>query len=169
MNNTAFIQVLRFVFLVLVQVLICNHINFLGYINPYVYIIFILLFPVNNDLRMLFIFLSFVLGITIDVFSDSGGIHAAACVTIAYARPFIFRLAFGNLIEYQGLKLNKLSFAQRFFYFTVMIVLHHFIVFSLASFNFAHTILVLKQTLFSSIFTLVLVLISIPLFSKNKS
>ncbi|MFI2742975.1 rod shape-determining protein MreD [Zhouia sp. PK063] len=169
MNNTPFINGIRFVLLVLLQVLICNHINFLGYINPYIYIIFILLFPVSSDTRMLFIFLSFLLGITIDIFSDSGGIHAAACVTIAYARPLIFRLAFGNLIEYQGLKLNKLSFAQRFFYFSIMIIIHHFVLFSLASFNFAQAILVLKQTLFSSIFTLILVLVLIPLFSRKRS
>ncbi|MCB0436914.1 MAG: rod shape-determining protein MreD, partial [Mangrovimonas sp.] len=61
MNSSIALHISRFVLLVLLQVLILNHINFLGYINPYAYILFILLFPISNN-RQLFILLSFVLG-----------------------------------------------------------------------------------------------------------
>ena len=80
MNNLIFKNITRFILLVLVQVIVLNKINFLGYINPYIYILFIILFPIKNN-RVLFIFLGFLLGLTVDLFLDSGGVHAAACVT----------------------------------------------------------------------------------------
>ena len=41
-------NIIRFVFLVLLQVLILNNIQFSGYINPYFYIYFILLLPFDT-------------------------------------------------------------------------------------------------------------------------
>ena len=94
MNNLVFINISRFVGLVLLQVIVCNNINFLGYINPNIYVLFILLYPVANN-RLLFIFLSFLLGLSVDMFLDSGGTHAAASVTIAYIRPLFLKFSFG--------------------------------------------------------------------------
>ena len=76
MNSLLFSNIIRFTALVLLQVLICNQMNFLGSINPYIYILFILIYPVKNN-SLSFIFISFVLGILIDVFMDTGGAHAA--------------------------------------------------------------------------------------------
>ena len=71
-----------------------NHINFLGYINPYIYILFIALFPVKNN-RVVLIILSFILGITIDMFLDTGGIHAGACIYSLY-KTCDFKIFFRN-------------------------------------------------------------------------
>src|SRR5210317_1030582 len=103
MNNALSINIVRFIALVLIQALVLNHINFLSYINPYVYILFIILFPIKNN-RLLFIFIAFLLGLTVDLFSDSGGIHAAACVTIAYIRPVVLKFCFGMIYEHQTIK-----------------------------------------------------------------
>ncbi len=92
MNSIVGINTARFILLVLLQVLVLNHINFLGYINPYIYILFIILYPVKNN-SSLFIFLSFLLGLCVDIFSDSGGVHAAASVTIAFLRPGFLKTA----------------------------------------------------------------------------
>ena len=89
-----------------------NHINFLGYINPYVLrSIFILFFPVKNNTCYLFIGISFLLGLTIDIFSDSGGIHAAASVFIAYIRPSVFKIL---LLACMNIKLLNLIDAVDF-------------------------------------------------------
>ena len=93
MNNVIITHIVRFIALVLIQALVLNHINFLGYINPYIYILFIILFPIKNN-RILFIFLAFLLGLSIDLFLDSGGVHAAASVTISYIRPVILKFSF---------------------------------------------------------------------------
>ncbi|MBD0824701.1 rod shape-determining protein MreD [Aestuariibaculum marinum] len=167
MNNAAYSNIVRFVILVLVQVLICNHINFLGYINPYPYILFILLFPVKNN-RMLIIFLSFLIGLTVDLFQDSGGIHAAASVFIAYARPLILKFSFGMMYEHQTIKFDNVEFGSKFTYISILTLVHHFVLFSLEIFNASKIILVLQKTLFSSIFTILLCILATIIFSRKK-
>lgn len=166
MNSAITSNIVRFVALVLVQVLVLNHINFLGYINPYVYILFIMLFPIKNN-RLLFIFLAFVLGLSVDLFSDSGGIHAAASVAIAYIRPVLLKFSFGAMYEHQTIKFSNTEFGQRLTYFLIIILVHHLILFSLEIFNSSKIILILKKSLFSSIFTLILCLLITILFSKK--
>jgi len=166
MNSILAINTVRFAILLLVQVLILNHINFLGYINPYLYIFFIMVFPTKNN-RILFLFSSFLLGLFVDLFSDTGGIHAAASLTIAYLRPMALKFSFGALYEHQSIKFDTVDIGQRFTYMTLLITLHHLILFLLEIFNFSKVILILKNTLFSCIFTLFLSLIVSILFSKN--
>lgn len=157
----------RFVVLVLVQVLIFNHIDFMGYINPYVYVLFVLLYPANNN-RTLFIFLAFLLGLCVDVFSDSGGVHAAACLTIAYIRPVFLKFSFGTVYDYQSIKFDQIDFGNKLTYFSALVFIHHLIMFSLEIFNISKIILILEKTLFSGIFTILLCLIITILFSPKR-
>jgi len=112
MNNNVLLYMGRFLILVLVQVFILNHINFLGYLNPYIYIIFIVLAPINIH-KSLFLLISFILGLTIDMFGDSGGVHAMSCIAIAYLRPVILRSVFGLSYEFQTVKLSNVGFGER--------------------------------------------------------
>lgn len=166
MNNAITTNIVRFIALVLVQVLVLNHINFLGYVNPYIYILFVILFPVKNN-RLLFIFLAFLLGMSVDLFSDSGGVHAAASVTIAYIRPVILKFSFGAIYEHQTIKFSSTEIGQRLTYFLIIILLHHLILFSLEIFNISKIILIFQKTLFSSIFTLILCILITVLFSRK--
>ncbi len=165
-SNLFFILSFRFIMLALVQVLLLNHINFLGYINPYLYILFIILFPINSN-RSLLIILSFLLGLTIDIFGDSGGIHAAACVFIAYIRPLILKFSLGVSYEYNVLKISTIEFRQLIVYVFFMVFLHHIVLFLMEIFNLSHIMLVLKSTLFSGIFSIILILSTISIFSKK--
>lgn len=167
MNNVVSANIARFLVLALVQILIFNNINFLGYINPYVYVLFIVFFPVKNN-RMLIIFLAFLMGLTIDLFSDSGGIHAAASVTIAFIRPVVLKFAFGALYEHQTIKFSNVDFGTRITYISILVVIHHFILFLLEIFNFSKILLVLQKTLFSSIFTILLCILFTIIFSRKK-
>jgi rod shape-determining protein MreD len=166
MNNVVSTNIVRFVLLVLVQILVLNHINFFGYINPYVYILFIILFPVKNS-RTVFIFLAFLLGLTVDLFSDSGGIHAAACVTIAYIRPVVLKFCFGMIYEHQTIKFSNVEFGSKLTYIALLTGIHHLVLFSLEVFNFSKIILTLQKTLFSSIFTIILCVIITIIFSRK--
>ncbi len=157
----------RFIILVLVQVLIFNHINFLGYINPYIYILFIILYPANNN-RTLFVFLAFLLGLSVDLFSDSGGVHAAACVTVAYIRPVFLKFSFGTVYDYQSIKFDQIDFGNKLTYFSALVIIHQLIMFSLEIFNISKIILILQKTLFSGIFTIILCLIVSILFSQKR-
>ncbi len=166
LSNKIFILTLRFILLVLVQVLLLNHVNFLGYINPYLYILFILVFPFSGN-KSLLIILSFLLGLTIDIFGDSGGVHAAACVFIAYFRPIILKFSFGISYEYNVIKINNVDLGKRIIYISSMVFLHHFILFLLEIFNIDHIMLILKSTLFSGIFSIIIIISTLSIFSKN--
>ncbi|MDU8885747.1 rod shape-determining protein MreD [Yeosuana sp. MJ-SS3] len=166
MNSIVSINGVRFLVLVLVQILILNHINFLGYINPYLYILFVILYPIKNN-RTLFIFLSFLIGLTIDLFSDSGGVHAAACVTIAYIRPVVLKFCFGMIYEHQAVKFSNVEFGAKTMYIAILTLIHHLILFSLEIFNLSKIILTLQKTLFSSVFTILLCVLITIIFSKN--
>lgn len=85
--------IFRFILLVLVQVLLFNKIRFAGFINPFVYPLFILLLPVRIP-KTLLLLLSFITGLTIDIFSDTMGMHAAATVFLGYLRPAILKLLY---------------------------------------------------------------------------
>lgn len=166
MNSIIFTHTFRFIILVLLQVLVLNYINFLGYINPYLYILFILLYPLKNN-RVIFILLSFLLGLTIDMFLDSGGVHAAASVTIAFLRPFVLKFSFGAVYDHQTMKFGNVEFGAKLTYFVILTVIHHFILFSLEIFNISKIILILQNTLFSSIFTIILCILATIIFSRR--
>jgi len=167
MNKFLVSNITRFVILVLVQVLILNNINFLGFVNPYLYVLFILLLPLNLT-HYKVIFFSFLMGLTIDLFEDSGGINAAASVLIGFLRPSFLRFSFGISYEHQTVKFHQTPFAQRFTYISLLVVIHHLVLFSLEIFNLSYIILILKKTLFSSIFTILLILIVSGIFQQNK-
>ena len=165
-NIEIFRNIFRFIILILIQVLLLNQINFLGYINPYLYILFIIIFPFTGNKSFL-ILLSFILGLIIDMFGDSGGVHAAACVFIAYLRPVILKFSFGVSYEYNSVKINKMGFSQRILYISLLVLIHHLLLFSLEIFNIDHIMLILKSTLFSGIFSVVLILSTLSLFSRK--
>ena len=151
-SNIAFM----FLSLLFLQVFVLNNILFLDYINPYLYVAFVVLYPLKKE-RYTFLFLSFLLGLCIDFFSDSGGINAFALLFVAYIRLFFLRLIM-NKTEYDYLLFNLFTepFGKVFNYVISLIVIHHFILFSLANFSIQNFSDVLLNTLFSSIFTSVL-------------
>lgn len=166
MNNILSIHTVRFFVLILLQVLLFNKINFLGYINPHVYILFIILFPVKNN-RILFLFLSFLLGLCVDIFMDSGGINASAALVTAFIRPAVLKFSFGAVYEHQALKFNNIDFGQKLTYISILTFAHTLTYFLFEIFNVSKVIFVLQNTLFSSIFTIILCILITSIFSKK--
>ena len=167
MSNSYLVNIVRFVLLVLVQVLVFNQLNFFGFINPMVYILFLYWYPVKEN-RAAFIGLSFILGLSIDFFSDSMALHAASTVTIAYIRPAIMRFVFGVNIEFQSFRLGSSTKAQQITFLTLLIVVHHLVFFTLDIFSFGNIVLILKKVLANGAATLVLCLLFTSLFSVKK-
>lgn len=167
MNSRLASNIIRFIVLLLVQVAICSNINLFGYINPFIYILFILLFPVKNN-RLVFLLAAFALGLLVDVFLNSSGVHAGASVLLAFARPVFLKSAFGALYDHQNLKFGSLDIGALLTYISMCTILHHFTVYNLEIFNVSQILLILKKTLFSSIFTILLSFIIILLFKTRK-
>ena len=125
-----------FFFLLFLQVFVLNNILFLDNINPYLYIIFVFYFPLKES-RFSFLFYSFLLGFFVDLFSDTGGIHAFSILFIAYIRLFFIKVYFRKVeADYPFFKLNEEPFGKVFNYIVTLTVIHHFIYFSFANFSF---------------------------------
>ena len=167
MNSALFVNIARFVLLLAAQILIFNNMNFLGYISPYPYILFIILYPVNGNKYGLLL-LSFFLGITMDMFCNSGGVNTAACLILAFYRPYIFKFSFGLSYEYQTVKLNDVLTPERFSFIIIAVVIHHLILFLLEIFRFSFIWEIFLKTILSTIFTVLLCVIIIYIIKPSK-
>lgn len=152
--------------LVLAQVLALNNIQFLGFINPYIYILFILLLPVRLP-RGILLLLAFGLGLTIDAFSNTMGMHAFATVLVAFFRNGVIKL-FTSIEEGNNPTPSFYTFGVGAYvkYVVVMVLLHHSALFILESFSFNHLWIVTFKILLSSLVTTLLIL-GIRSFNKK--
>ena len=149
------------------QILIFNNINLFGYLNPYPYVLFILLYPVNSNKSVLLLS-SFTLGILLDMFANSDGIHATASVILAYIRPSLFKFAFGLSYEYQTVKIADKVSPERITLLLLAIIIHHFILFSFEFFRIDLIFTILFRTIISTLFTFTISLLIIYLIKPNK-
>lgn len=166
MNNAIFINIFRFVLLILTQVLIFNNLNFMGFINPMVYVIFFYWYPIKGN-RAIFMIIAFLLGFIIDIFSDTMALNALASLTIAYARPVLMRFCFGVNYEFQNFSFKNTTNIQRVTLLALMVLIHHLIFFSLEILSIAHILLILKKVFATGIVTLILCTLFSSLFSPK--
>lgn len=151
--------ILTFVILVLVQVLLMNNIQLGGYLNPYIYVLFLLSLPFETPKWGLLV-LGFLLGLTIDLFSHTVGMHTSACVFMAFLRPMVLRSLEprdGYETESQP-SVRDYGLSWYFKYSSILILAHHLFLFYIEIFkldNFFHTF---SRAVLSGAFSLILIL-----------
>lgn len=143
-----------FIGLVLLQAIILNKVNFGGYVNPYVFPLFIIMlsFEIKNWILLL---LAFLLGLTIDMFSGTLGIHAFSTVFMAFMRPIFLKNVPPKTDKINYPSLNENGFGWMLLYISTLLSIHHFTYFLLeaGSFNnIQHTLLLTFLSLSMSIF-----------------
>ncbi len=145
---------LIFILLVLLQVLLFNNIRFSGYVNPYIYIMFILLLPVEIPAWLLLI-ISFFTGLIIDFFSGSPGMHTAATVLAGFVRPFVLRVISPRDGYEPGSDPSMITYGFRWFliYTFIIVLFHHTALFYLEVFRFTDFFRTLLRVLLSSLFS----------------
>ena len=163
----AFRYIFYFILTVAAQILVFNGIHLFGYTNPYIYIIFILTLPLATS-RTNLLMIAFLMGFLIDIFENTGGVHAAATVFLAYCRPFILSIAGARIRDEERDKLNKLSFPSRLLYFFVGILIHHTVLFFAEAFGFTYLTSTLLRILYSTLFTFAFILF-FQIWSYKKS
>jgi len=169
MNNIITRNIIRFIVLLLIQVLLLNNIKFNGYLNPYLYILFILLLPKETP-KWLLLVSAFFLGFGVDIFMKSFGINAAATVLVAFIRPSLIKyLSTGKDIE-PNMQIGIKSFGFRWFflYSLILIFVHNFVLYFLDIFSFKEILLTFYNILLGTIITLSLVIIIQYLFYNIK-
>ena len=166
MNRIALIFWLILIFFL--QVTVLNNINFSGYVNPYLYIAFVFLFPLDKNLFP-FLIGCFLYGLGIDFFSDTGGIHAFSLVFVGYLRLLFIRLYFKKTeIDYLLFNLRNEAFGSVFNYVVTLTFIHHLILLSLDNFSFQNLGSVFLNTIYSTIFTLILYFLGSYIFRKKQ-
>lgn len=171
MINLFVSNTIRFIFLVLLQVLLLNNIGlYYNLANPYLYVLFIILLPIDIPVFWLFA-LSFAVGISVDAFSGTIGLHATACVFMAFIRIITLGLLNprGGSEFYTEPTLRNMGFNRFMTYATVMILAHHLILISVDIFRISEFFYIILRVLSSSIFTLSLVILSQYLFFGRRT
>ncbi|TWR24574.1 rod shape-determining protein MreD [Mucilaginibacter achroorhodeus] len=169
MSRIILTNLVRFIVLVLLQVLLLKNVTLYNLATPYLYILFILLLPFETPNLLLFV-LSFLLGLTIDAFYDTPGLHAAACTLLALVRVLFISITvqkdgFDNEPEPT---LSIMGFRWFFTYALILTLFHHFFLFNLEVFRISEIDYTLSRFLLSSVFTVFLMLISGLLFFRKK-
>ena len=158
----------RFIGLVLFQVLVFDHINLFGLINPMVYPAFILLLPFRIAKWQLLL-LGFVIGITIDLFSGTHGMNAAATVFMAYLRPYIVGVISTSKFDLETTPdLNEQGLNWILIYFSAALLLHHAVYFIIQIGSFADPINTGGRILLSTVISVLLIILIELIFGNQK-
>lgn len=159
--------IFRFIVLVTLQVLVLNNIQLGGYINPYLYVVFLLTLPVKTP-KVLLLFVAMFTGLVVDMFMNTMGMHAAACLLVGYLRPSWLKIIAPRdgyeSDEVPGIR--KLGFQWFLLYASVMVLVHHSCLFYIEVFRLSEFFSTFLRVILSSIVTLLLIIISQFLFSK---
>jgi rod shape-determining protein MreD len=168
MINTILRFGLIFIILILLQVVLFNNIQFSGYINPYIYIMFILLLPVEIP-SWLLLLLSFGAGTIIDLFSGSPGMHSSATVFAGFIRPYILRIISPRDGYEARSEPSMLNYGFLWFltYALFMVFIHHTVLFYLEVFRFTDFFRTLLRVILSSLFTVTFIML-IEFYRKGR-
>lgn len=167
MNNALKISMRFFLFWIL-QVLVFNQLEFGFGIHLMIYPLFIMLLPFDIGIFPLLL-LGFGLGIFIDTFSDTFGLHASSLLMMAYFRPIVFKF-YSQREGYDPLKEPSLfDMGARWFtlVYGSLLLIHHFWFFLIEIFRINEVFWILQNTIFSILFSFAVSLLILTLISKK--
>ena len=161
-------QIIRFIAYVGVQVVLLKNLVIFDSAFCLVYIGFLLFMPIDIG-RPLLMLIGFFLGLTVDIFYDSLGIHAAASVLLGYIRP-----TWINALTPQGgydigisPGYQKMGFGWYFAYSGLLLLIHHLTIFYIEAGGFHLFFFTLVKVIFSTLFTFLVLLLIQLLFSRG--
>ena len=166
MNRDNLISIFQFFLLLFLQSFLINQINLFGFINPNLYLLFLIVYRLDANPTLLII-LGFALGLLLDLLTQGAGGHTIASLTIAFLRPFIIRFSFGVNYDVPMGMIKGSLLTQRLFYLSLIIFVHHLVLFTIIYFSFENILSILKNTLFTSFFTFILVYICLGLYKEK--
>jgi len=152
---------LWFFIIIFFQIYVLNNINISGYLNPYVYILFILLLPFDIPGYLLLI-LSFFTGLTIDISMYTYGLHTSVSLFIGFLRPFILKII-APRDGYAKATAPRIFYYGNFWflkYAVISVIIHHFLLFFLESLNFYNFLHTLFRATISSILSIIIIILS---------
>lgn len=159
MNLDFFHRLITFIILALVQSLVLNHVHLFDVATPMVYVFFVLTFR-RNSFRSGMLIWSFLLGLVVDIFSNTPGVGAASMTLMAFIQPYLlFLITPRDSAEDMEVSMMTLGFA-RFTYFTMIVsFIFCLVFFTLEVFSFNHWLYWLECVAGSWVLTFLLILV----------
>ncbi|ULQ56341.1 rod shape-determining protein MreD [Flavihumibacter rivuli] len=162
---------LRFILFILVQVYVLHKIPPLHrFVVPYLYFLYIIWLPFNMG-RAWLMFVAFLFGLSLDYFLVTPGLHAAACVLIAYVRPFLVSLLIRQEAaeqSYASPSIYSMGWAPYATLVLVLTLLHHTYLVLLEWLEFGNFFYFIGKVLATTGVSLLLILITELLFSRKE-
>lgn len=154
-----FKDILIFIMICLVQVLVLNHIHLLNCAMPLLYVYFALLFPYNYP-RWAVLVWCFLMGLVMDVFSNTPGVAAASMTLVGLLQPMFF----GAFVQHDNQEevkphLRSMGFTAYFSYAAALVLIYCVVYFSLEAFHFFNWLQWLKNIGGSALLTLILIFV----------
>lgn len=170
MNRTIFTTALLFIALLLLQVLVCNHIVLFGAAVPFIFIYFIVRQPISMSTNLL-LTLSFLLGLGVDLFSDTAGMNALACTVLAVCKKKVF-FSFVQKDDFSVTftpGIASMGFGAYFRYLFSMVAIYCVLIFSIEYFSFSDVKeIILKASASCVLTTALLFAVDSLAFSKRE-
>jgi rod shape-determining protein MreD len=164
-------NIIRFALFILIQVFVLFKVPPLHrFITPYLYFLFILWLPFNLP-RFSLTAIGFLFGLSLDYFTNTPGLHAAACTLIAYVRPFIINLLIsqeGSDKNYASPSITSMGWAPYATYVVVLTFLHHSYLVFLEWMSFGSFWYFLGKVIATTAVSLLLILVTELLFYRNE-
>ncbi len=145
-------NIIRFLVVIIFQVLVMDNVMINGYMVPYIYLLFILLMPFETP-RWALLLSGFLLGFSIDLLENTPGMHTAATVLVAFVRPYLLNL----LASHDGYepetfpRIHFYGFTWFLKYTLIIVVIHHFALFYLEVFQLKDFLSTLLRVILSSV------------------
>ena len=147
---------ITFFVLIILQFLVFSNIDFFGFINPFVYLLFLVRYRLDGN-QSIFILNSFALGFSVDLILGTAGAHTIATLTVAYLRPLIFGFSFGINADVPYAMIKGTRISNQLTYLGLIIFLHALIYYSISYFSWLAFFQIMKNAFLTSVLTFILI------------
>jgi len=150
-------------------VLVIQNIHLGSFIILLPYVLIIIILPFETP-RLLLLSVSFLVGVTIDLFYDSSGLHASACTLMGFARYYVLKFISPREGYDVGVQptVEDMGLAWYLSYAGTLVLIHHLFFFYLEAFRFSEFFRIFLRVILSSVGTFVLIYLIQFLFYTNK-
>ena len=151
-------QLVRYIIVMLLQVLLFDQLQLWGVCHPYIYVLCLLMLPITlpHSVDMV---IGAIVGIIMDIFCNSLGIHMASCILLMFIRPYLIGVIVSDKDRLnEQISTRTLGLEGMVKYVVILVLLHHLTIFTLAAWSWHHIGFVLLETLVSSIVTILIII-----------
>lgn len=151
-------QIGRYILVMVLQVLLFDQLQLWGACHPYIYLLCLLMMPITLP-PIADMLIGGIIGLIMDMFCNSLGVHTASCILIMFLRPYLLGVILNDKDRLnEQVSLRSIGMEAFIKYVVILVLIHHLTVFSLAAWSWYHIGFVLLETVVSSVITIFVII-----------